>query len=111
MLRSSFPREVDLQFFRSKQALPAWARPFAMRDKRSLGHALIDDVVNAHACWRPTAGEVAASNLLSIVRSWRNRGADLVQELEAVAVHPQCAISPEKRAAFARRWAKRLAAS
>jgi hypothetical protein len=110
MVNDSFPRAIDVQFFQSKQVLPAWARRFATKVSRP-AHALIDDVVNAHACLRPTAGEVAALNLLSIVRSWRNRGADLVQELETVAVHPQCAISPEKRAAFARRWAKRLAAS
>jgi hypothetical protein len=110
MVNDSFPRAIDVQFFQSKQPLPAWARPFATRVSRP-AHAIIDDVVNAHACLRPTAGEVAASNLLSIVRSRRNRDDDLVQWLEGIARHPECAINPEKRAAFARRWAKRLAAS
>lgn len=110
MANDRFPLAIDLQFFQSKQDLPAWASPFANRVTRQ-SHALIDDVVNAHAGLRQTAGELAAGNLLSIVRSWCRRGADLVQGLSELAIHPQCAISPEKRAAFARRWARRLAVS
>lgn len=110
MANDRFPLAIDLQFFQSKQDLPAWASLFATRGTRQ-SHALIDDVVNAHAGLRPTAGEVAAGNLLSIVRSWRRRDADLAQGLSELALHPQCAISPEKRAAFARRWAERLVAS
>lgn len=110
MVDDSFPRAIDAQFFQSKQVLPAWARRFAARNARP-AHALIDDVVNAHAGLRPTAGEVAAGNLLSIVRSWRRRDADLLRELRELVLHPQCAVHPEKRAAFARRWAERLVAS
>lgn len=69
----------------------------------------IDCVVNAHAGERPTAGELAAHNLLVIVRSYAKRKKDLTAELQRIAAAPGCPINPEKRVAFARKWARRLA--
>jgi hypothetical protein len=66
-------------------------------------------VVEAHAgATRHTPGEVAAYNLLSILRSYRRRKLDLASELNKLAANPECVINPEKRAAFARKWARRL---
>jgi hypothetical protein len=105
-----FPTHADLRFWQARQALPDWAR--TLREKvTSPSHETIDYVVNEHAKSRPTAGECAASNLLHIVRSMRRRKLDLVQELRRMALQPACAINPEKRAAFARKWADKLEAT
>lgn len=109
----TFPTETDLRFFESKR-VPRWAQPLmAERAKRYRTLAielptLIDDVVNAHAGLRMSSGECAAHNLLSIVRSYRRRGLILERHLAQLAVEPGCAINPEKRAAFARKWARRM---
>lgn len=104
----TFPTRTDLEFFQSRQRLPGWIGRIVTKSQLPPPHALIDDVVNAHAGVRVTSGEVAVHNLLSIIRSYRRRGADVVQELRRLAEYPECAINPEKRAAFARKWARRL---
>ena len=104
----SFPIAADVEFFQSRQHVPAWANRIQV--KRDPGYfASIDNVVNAHAGSRPTAGEQAANNLLVIVRSFQKRKANLVQELQRLSMDPGCAFNPEKRAAFSRKWANRIA--
>jgi hypothetical protein len=108
----AFPTETDLRFYESKR-VPQWAAPLIKaRGKRLPGAetplALIDDVVNAHAGERITSGECAAHNLLSLARSYRRRGLDLEQRLSELAREPGCLINPEKRASFARKWARRM---
>lgn len=110
---SNFPCESDLRLFEAKR-VPAWALAMRAGKKSAVtrhpdARELIDFCVNSHAGIRPAAGEMAAGNLLAIVSSWRRRGKDLAQELEVVSRHPECVQNPEKRAAFARKWAKRLA--
>ncbi len=58
-----------------------------------------------------TSTECAAHNLLAILRGTLRRGVPIMLTLETIAAHPECAISPEKRAAFARKWANRLGAN
>lgn len=103
--KSVFPCHSDLAFFNSKRT-PRWAHRFA--PNRDLGVPQIDLVINAHAGLRPTSGEVAAHNLLAILRSMERRGLNIGHELARIAQYPECAIHPEKRAAFARKWARRL---
>lgn len=67
---------------------------------------MIEHVVNAHGGVRPTSGELAALNLLAILRIRRRLGKDF--GLRALAAHPECLIDPKKRAAFARKWADRI---
>ena len=111
-----FPTRADLEFFQSRQRLPGWTSRIAVKSgdrahqaTRVAQHAKIDDVVNAHAGARDTSGEVAAHNLLVIVQSYQRRKVDLAKELQKLAKDPGCAINPEKRAAFARKWSNRLA--
>lgn len=105
-----FPSRADLDFYKSKQALPGWARKIA--PAKTLAHVLdwnpIDSVVNAHGGVRLTPGEMATGNLLGILRSMRNRGKDLATELYAISREPGCQINPQKRASLARKWALRL---
>lgn len=107
----AFPTETDLRFFESKR-VPRWAAPLikarAKRPGAEYRHALIDDVVNAHGGVRTTSGECAVHNLLFIVRSWQRRGIDLERALVGVIAEPGCLINPEKRAAFARKWVRRM---
>ena len=113
----SFPIQIDLEFHLSKQALPVWAQKVqAAQDakaKRAPWSAdcasTIDIIVNAHAGVRHSSGEMAAHNLLAIVRGYRRRGIDLENKLRFLAGHPECLIDPKKRAAFARKWATRIA--
>jgi hypothetical protein len=107
----AFPTETDLRFYEAKH-VPRWAAPLikarAKRPGAELLPALIDDVVNAHGGERMTSGECAVHNLLGIVRSYRRRGLDLEQRLSELAREPGCLINPEKRASFARKWARRM---
>ena len=107
----TFPTETDLKFYESKR-VPQWAAPLVAARAKRFGAdtlpAVIDDVVNAHAGLRMTSGECAVHNLLSIVRGDRRRGRSLEQRLAQLATEPGCLINPEKRAAFARKWARRM---
>jgi hypothetical protein len=106
----AFPIIADLEFFQSTQRVPAWAN--RIQAKREIGHfASIDNVISAHAGVRDTPGEMSAHNLLVLVRSFLRRNKDIVHELQKLANSPGCAINPEKRAAFARKWSNRLALS
>lgn len=113
----SFPIQIDLEFHLSKQVLPVWAQKVqAAQDakvKRAPWNAdaasTIDIIVNAHAGVRSSKGEMAAHNLLAIVRGYRRRGGDLEGKLRFLAAHPECLVDPKRRAGFARKWAARLA--
>lgn len=110
-MRSGFPTLTDVEFYRSHQELPAWAARMTRDPKHKWAKsdvALIDLVVASHAGIRPTSGELAASSLLSILRSYRRRGGHLEGYLAEIRQNPGCAINPEKRAAFARKWACRI---
>lgn len=108
--KTHFPTRTDLEFYRSKQPVPAWVQKIDPQPKMPFSEptALIDVVIAAHARIRPSSGEMAADNLLAIVRSWRRRGLNLAAKLQVISKNPECAINPEKRAAFARKWALRL---
>ncbi len=109
---SNFPTEADVSFFEAKRA-PTWVlvlrAPTKWRRHRPID--LIDACVNAHAHIRLTSAECATHNLMVIVKGWQRRKENLVAALELTARHPQCAISPAKRAALALKWAKRLRAA
>ena len=109
-VKTRFPTRTDLEFYRSKQPVPAWAQKIEPPPK--MPHvdpvAPIDTIIAAHAGIRSSSGELAAYNLLAIVRSYRRRGLNLVVKLDAIAANPECAINPEKRSAFARKWASKL---
>ncbi len=98
---SHFPCRADLDFFNTKR-MPHWAKLLATFP------GAIDTCVNAHAGLRVTSGQCAAHNLLVIIRGMGRRGKDIGQALAHIAEYPECAISPEKRAAFALKWARRL---
>lgn len=99
---TGFPCSADLAFYHACRT-PRWARDI----KTSL-IADIDHVVNAHAGARTTSGQCASNNLMAILAGYQRRGKDLSRELVKIAQHPECAINPEKRAAFARKWAARI---
>jgi len=105
-----FPTKADVAFYRAKQlhGMPAWVRKIEEPGGPSPA-LLIDVAINAHAGRHPTPGELAARNLLMLVRSWNSRGLDLEQALRAIAQHPETEINPGRRAGFARKWAAKLA--
>jgi len=107
-----FPTQTDVAFYRAKQehALPGWARKLVAEQRGPTPVLLIDLAVNAHAGIRFTSGQLAASNLLSILRR-TNRDLDrpaLAAKLWELARNPECMINPARRASFARKWARRL---
>lgn len=107
--RANFPCEADLKLYTAKR-LPQWAKDMrAAEQKARASTPLIDVVVNAHAWIRVTSGECAAHNLMMLVSSCQRRTPDALTEyLESIARNPQCAISPKRRAGFARKWARKL---
>lgn len=110
-LMAHFPTQIDVDFYLSKQKLPAWAQKVQKIQEAKFDAAEgIEFIVNAHAGVRGSDGERAAHNLLAIVRGYRRRKVDLGAELCQLSTNPGCVINPEKRAAFARKWARRLGA-
>ncbi len=107
MTKPKFPCAADLAFYESKRT-PRWALPLV---KPSALGSSIDSCVNAHGGFRYTSGELAAHNLLAIVRGKIRRDEDIRKFLVMMSHFPECAINPQKRAAFARKWANRLGAN
>lgn len=101
----NFPCKSDLEFYQSKRT-PAWAKRIE-KPPASISTA-IDTCVNAHAGFRYTKGELAAHNLLTLIRGAVRRNQDLRQCLLVIANHPECLLDPHKRASFARKWARRV---
>lgn len=70
---------------------------------------LVNACVNANAGVRLTSGELAAHNLMALVRRVRGEGREtLMQRLLDLAHCPGTVISPKRRAGFALRWYRRL---
>lgn len=101
-MTTKFPCATDLAFYQARR-MPRWAWTIKTPEA-----ATIDSVVNAHGSLRVTSGECAVQNLLMLLRGGTRRGIAIEKILANLATHPACAISPEKRAAFARKWAARL---
>lgn len=102
-MKSRFPNSADFAFYQSRQRAPQWAEQWVLRSRVE-----VDSVVNAHACIRPTSGEVAAQNLMLLIRGVERRRGNVEEFLSSVALNPMCAISPQRRAGFARKWARRI---
>jgi len=79
---------------RNKSYLRAWVGPLFD----------INDLIPSE---KMTDGEGAASNLLNLCRSYRKRG-ELREKLRRLAVNPGTVIQPQKRAAYAKKWLKRI---
>lgn len=105
----NFPNQSDLVFWQSKTE-PQWVsrikkKPWPVRDTS----VLIDQCVNSHGQVKhSSAGQVAAHNLMVFIKGWSRRGEDVEAQLLELSIHPECMISPEKRAAFAKKWLRRL---
>ena len=104
-----FPSNVDLAFYVRKQHIPKWAAKLQEANEKKPGYyvSLIDQCVNAHG--GEQVKSFAAHNLMAIVKHMIKRGANIREELLRIADNPGCMIESEKRAAFARKWAKRIA--
>lgn len=102
-----FPTFADVLFYREQQTLPEWAQKLCA--PRSYP---IDLVINAHAGVELSSGELAALDLLAIAREVRARcrtELSLSRLFVAQIKHkPPYEGNPERRAAFARKWARRL---
>lgn len=70
---------------------------------------LVDACVNANAGISVTRGELAAHNLMILIRRSREGGRyELIGRLRDIANEPGTMISPKRRAGFALRWYRRL---
>jgi hypothetical protein len=98
-----FPSAADFRFWQAKQAAPSWASRFTEKVVPD-----VDGCVNAHTGAKVTSGELAAQNLLALLRGHRRRGGDVVQYLTQLSRVPGTSMNPEKRAAFAKKWAARM---
>ena len=104
--------EQHLRFWQARKATPQWAIQHVRESLPRRSSPTIHALIAAHA-GEPVSGErgradiYAASNLLVLLRSARRRG-DLVQRLRDMAAAPGTVISAERRAAFCRRWYRRI---
>jgi len=101
--------KAHLEFWRERKETPSWAsqiQTVAFRPRQ----VTVDQVINAHAGIKTTDAENSTASLISILRRVRLReGSEgTLRWLEDIAVNPGTVIHPEKRAAFASKWAKRI---
>lgn len=111
---------IHAEYWRQRKApIPGWAAGFMPRARVD-----IDACVNQHSEPKPRRadGVHACDNLLAIIRSHRKhiarthrgdsnaefRVSALACYLEGIAQQPGTVCNPEKRAAFARKWAARI---
>jgi len=87
--------------------MPNWA--VGVRGVQADPREHVDACVNANAGVRPTGGELAAHNLMVLVRRARGEGREaLMKRLLDLAHYPGTVISPKRRSGFAWRWYRRL---
>lgn len=104
--------EQHLRFWQTRKATPQWAIQHVRESLPKRSSPTIHALIAAHA-GEPLSGErsganiYAASNLLVLLKSARRRG-DLAQRLREMAVAPGTIISANRRAAFCRRWYRRI---
>jgi hypothetical protein len=103
--------QIHLDFWYSKQQQPSWTakikRPVFLRAPMTTMPS-IDSCVNAHAGWRPTSGQLAASNLLNLLTlSSRRQSDDIVQMLARALENPHGTID-KRRGPFARKWLAKI---
>jgi len=103
---------IHVEFWESKQRYPEWAKqvpgrhPGNKQSKYRTTRSLIDECVN----WN--GGDKlythATTSLILLLKSVRRRGGDLGQYLDQMVSDPGTLIEPDRRRAYARRWATRL---
>ena len=90
--------KVHVEFWTARNQ-PKWANLV----KASLPSPSIDRLVNGHAGIRLTDGEMAANNLLAILRGARKRG-ELVDTLTRLGMEPGTLINPRRRSGYCWKW-------
>ena len=114
--------EQHLRFWQTRKATPQWALQHVSESSPKRCSPTIHSLIEAHAGEPQFSGErggansiegrrysnkYAASNLLVLLKSARRRG-DLAQRLRDMAVTPGTIISAKRRAAFCRKWYRRI---
>lgn len=96
---------THLRYWQARKTVPSWA-PLAALPRLPVPNATVDECIRDHAGER--VAHLDASNLLSILRLVRKRES-MVPTLQRIALDPGTSIRPERRAAFARKWLRRIA--
>jgi hypothetical protein len=96
--------KTTLAWFRQKTE-PVWASELLAKESK----ISIDAVINSQSDYGKEIDRYfVAHNLMSLLRGYRKRGADLLILLDRIAGDPGMIPQPDKRSALARRWAKKL---
>ena len=84
----------------------------SLRGAPAIASPSIHKMVNDHAGIRMTSGEMAANNLLVILRSARRRGrSELLQVMLQMAFSPGTVMSAERRAGYCLKWYTKIIAN
>jgi len=95
--------KTTLDWYRQKVE-PRWAKRVLAKDRKISIHEVINSQSKADNAKRLS---LASDNLLNICRLYRKRG-EILSHLWDIAYTPGTIIDPERRAAFARKWARRI---
>src|SRR5512145_101201 len=100
--------DTHLAYWRERKAQPTWAP--AVRLTGGLYDVSIDRVVNTNAGVRRTDGEIAANNLLVLLRLNYKRGGTegMIIALRNMAFSSRCVHRPKRRAAWCKKWLRRI---
>jgi hypothetical protein len=96
---------THLEYWKNHQRRPSW---FDLIERKPKCLINVNHCVNAHAEIKVTDNELAASNLLNILRILRKRSKSLLKHLDEMSIDPGTVISPERRSAYCKKWAKRI---
>lgn len=91
---------------------PSWVKDAVGASWRLTRGELVEACVCANAEVRVTRGELAAHNLMSLLRRARLEGPSaLSARLLELAHHPGTVVDPKRRSGFALKWYKRLSSN
>jgi|688.fasta_scaffold03312_19 hypothetical protein len=95
---------TTLTWFRQKTE-PRWASQLVAKEIKTS----IDEVINSQSGYgKDIDRHFVAHNLMTLIRGNRKQGKDILVLLQNLENDPGTIIQPQKRSAFARKWAKRL---
>ncbi len=95
---------THVAFWCQRSGLPRWATTItAKTDPR----VTVDMLINSQVDRANDSTKIHASNLLGLLRSMRKRG-EMIEGLKRMAQDPGTVINPKRRAAYCKKWLRRI---
>lgn len=100
--------KLHLKYWRERQPNPSWAKTIKITKWSKPHEVSIHSLINQNTDIKNIDKNYAASNLISLIKRYTNNPKELRQRLFELHMNPGTIMSPEKRAAYAKKWLTRL---